>query len=455
MTDAAPRTSEPQGIDPRQVEYLPLGSLQADPRNPKAHHLETIDESIGRFGMLDLIVRDGRTGYIISGHGRRKALAGMAERGEMPPEGVKIDPDSGEWLVPVVAGWSSRTDSEAAAALIALNRTTELGGWVDDELLGLLDQLADEDGGLEGVGYDEADIEALRHSLAELEDADELREQYRTEPSAKPTRRTTHLDLIFSTSAATSPIALIGYALGWNPGIITTAANAARKYVERFPRGKPIMFMDNEWHGYDHAQHLAALAEFTPKYATVRDLVTRRQADEAGIEYYSIEETLGMAEEVAQHTENVILIPKYDCLDKLPSTVAGKRVVLGYSVESSYGGTPVPISKFAGRPVHLLGGSWKRQRALLEALRDDVVSLDNNNMLMVSRFASVNLVGGGTSTLDEVVGRISHNHMTLSVVLSLANVIDDVIDNFGVEVETGSQAEILGIDEAEEHVNDR
>ena len=30
--------------------------------------------------------------------------------------------------------WSSRSDTEAGAALIALNRTTELGGWVDEEL---------------------------------------------------------------------------------------------------------------------------------------------------------------------------------------------------------------------------------------------------------------------------------------------------------------------------------
>lgn len=156
--------------DPRQVSYLPLSALKGDPRNPKAHDLETIDASIGRFGVLDLIVKDERTGYIISGHGRRTTLSAMRDRGENPPEGVKVDEDTGEWLVPVVTGWASRTDAEAAAALIALNRTTELGGWVDDALLELLDELDDVEDGYVGVGFTEEDraaLETLTYSAEE------------------------------------------------------------------------------------------------------------------------------------------------------------------------------------------------------------------------------------------------------------------------------------------------
>lgn len=157
-------------IDPRRVEYKPLSELTPDPRNPKAHDLQTIDASIGRFGVLDLIVQDERTGYIISGHGRRATLSAMQDRGETPPEGVKVDEDTGEWLVPVVTGWASRTDSEAAAALIALNRTTELGGWVDDALLDLLEELEESGDGLEGVGFGEDDIDNLRALVEELQD---------------------------------------------------------------------------------------------------------------------------------------------------------------------------------------------------------------------------------------------------------------------------------------------
>lgn len=148
--------------DPRKVEYKPLSELSPDPRNPKSHSLEVIDDSIGRFGVLDPIILDQRTGFIVSGHGRAKALKAMEERGEAPPEGVKADPDSGEWLVPVVTGWASRTDAEAGAALIALNRATELGGWVDDALLDLLEELGEEEDGLDGVGFTLKEVEELR-----------------------------------------------------------------------------------------------------------------------------------------------------------------------------------------------------------------------------------------------------------------------------------------------------
>lgn len=148
---------------PRRTEYLPLDHLQADPANPKSHSVETIDASIGRFGVIDQIVRDDRTGYIISGHGRHETLRRMRDRGENPPEGVRVDA-GGHWLVPVVVGWASRTDAEARAALIALNRTTELGGWVDDSLLDLLDGLDD----YTGIGFSENDTDDLRARLEEL-----------------------------------------------------------------------------------------------------------------------------------------------------------------------------------------------------------------------------------------------------------------------------------------------
>jgi hypothetical protein len=161
-------------IDPRKVAYLPLSGLTPDPRNPKGHDHETIGASIGRFGVLDLIVRDERTGRIVSGHGRAEVFSRMRDRGEAPPEGVLVTPDGKDWMVPVVVGWASRTDTEAAAALIALNRTTELGGWVDDALLELLDEIGSlGPDGLTGVGYDEHELEDLRKLLAPDTDVDE------------------------------------------------------------------------------------------------------------------------------------------------------------------------------------------------------------------------------------------------------------------------------------------
>lgn len=151
----------------RRIEYLPLGTLVADEANPKSHDVGTIHDSIGRFGYIEPIVLDGRTGFIVSGHGRTKTLRAMRERGDTPPEGVRSSAD--DWLVPVSVGWASRTDDDAHAALIALNRTTELGGWEDEALLNLLEELSAIDGGLLGVGYGEDDIDELRDKLNDLE----------------------------------------------------------------------------------------------------------------------------------------------------------------------------------------------------------------------------------------------------------------------------------------------
>ena len=172
-------TTETTERGTRRIEHLPLADLTPDPRNPKAHSVETIDASVGRFGYIEPIVRDGRTGFIVSGHGRTKALTIMQERGEAPPEGVLTDAATRAWLVPVVVGWSSRTDTEASAALIALNRTTEMGGWVDDALLDLLDDLVTVEDGLVGVGFTEADREALAHLTEHLgsRDLDSLYEE--------------------------------------------------------------------------------------------------------------------------------------------------------------------------------------------------------------------------------------------------------------------------------------
>lgn len=218
--------------DPRRVEYLPVAELAVDPHNPKAHADDVIDASIGRFGMLDPIVRDERTGQIISGHGRRKALAEREERGETPPEGVKVT-DEGTWLVPVVVGWASRTDTEASAALIALNRTTELGGWVDEELLGLLEQITEsgDENALEGVGFTEADREALEHLSYTMEedgprDLDDLFEEV-GEPTADDGLRRVVLQLPPDVAAALSD------QVGTTPADHLSAAEAWLKALEQ------------------------------------------------------------------------------------------------------------------------------------------------------------------------------------------------------------------------------
>lgn len=136
----------------RQVRYVPLDDVQPDPRNPKEHRLDLIQASIDRFGFIDPAVIDDRSGLVVSGHGRVEALRAIRAAGASPPDGVRVD-EAGGWLIPTTGGWASKSDAESAAALIALNRSTEAGGWADDALLDLLTDLSEDEGGLDGVGF--------------------------------------------------------------------------------------------------------------------------------------------------------------------------------------------------------------------------------------------------------------------------------------------------------------
>ena len=144
-----------------RVEYLRLGEIEPAEANPKRHDGAAIARSIDRFGLAELPTVDGRTGRLVAGHGRFEDLCARRGAGEEPPAGVRVA-DDGEWLVPVLCGWSSANDDDAAAYLVASNRTTELGGWDDAQLAALLGDLADQDAALlAATGYNDTQLAAL------------------------------------------------------------------------------------------------------------------------------------------------------------------------------------------------------------------------------------------------------------------------------------------------------
>ena len=149
------------------IELVPLSELQENPANPKNHNENLIDKSLATFGYIDPIVVDQRTGLLISGHGRKQVLTIMQAEGKDAPAGITVGKD-GEWLVPVVTGWASKDDTEARAALVALNRTTEQGGWDRENLLEILQELSEIDA-LDTVGFAKADLSILEKAL-EAED---------------------------------------------------------------------------------------------------------------------------------------------------------------------------------------------------------------------------------------------------------------------------------------------
>ncbi|MET8696822.1 hypothetical protein ABZV65_30280 [Streptomyces bauhiniae] len=126
---------------PRFISYVPLTDLTPAPRNPKRHELELIIASIDMHGLVEIPVVDERTQTTLHGHGRRESLLEMQARGMRTPGGIVTDED-GNWLVPILRGWSSKSDAEAEALAIKLNRLPGEGGWDPREFAEVLEDLA-------------------------------------------------------------------------------------------------------------------------------------------------------------------------------------------------------------------------------------------------------------------------------------------------------------------------
>lgn len=141
---------------PRWTEYLPLDELQRAPRNPKGHADRLIAESMEVHGYVEQVTIDERTGRLVAGHGRLDSLLARKAAGAAPPDGILVD-DQARWLVPVGRGWASADDQQAENYLLVSNEGTIAGGWVDGELLAMLDEHAQADR-LAGSGFDRDDV---------------------------------------------------------------------------------------------------------------------------------------------------------------------------------------------------------------------------------------------------------------------------------------------------------
>jgi hypothetical protein len=166
------------------------------------------------------------------------------------------------------------------------------------------------------------------------------------------------------------------YCADGNPLFARIAVEAGYRYGARLPSTvyETVWFADQNWKKPDRKAYMAALAIHRPEVATVLDW---EREDQFG-------EVLAWAEEAAQHVRRVVIIPKIpDTLSRIPERIGGTDVVLGFSVPTTFGGTPCPMWEFRGRPVHLLGGSPQKQMRLAQYL--NVVSADGNMAGMQSR----------------------------------------------------------------------
>ncbi len=129
-------------------------------------------------------------------------------------------------------------------------------------------------------------------------------------------------------------------------------------------------FVDIDYKQPDFERHLAVVARHQPKYAVVPDL------SEAGVTMEDIDRAISQAGELAQYCEVPLIVPKLSGqIDMLPRSIA-----VGYSVPSRYGGASYPLWELAGRRVHLLGGSPKKQFQVYLHLAGiaEVMSADGN-----------------------------------------------------------------------------
>lgn len=122
----------------QQYEIVPIARLKQHPRNPRKGNVDAIAESIEHNGFYGAVVAQRSTGYVLAGNHRLKAAG--AKRGA---------------TVPVV--WVDVDDERALRILLADNRTNDLAGYDDGELVKLLGELPT----LDGTGYDQAALDEL------------------------------------------------------------------------------------------------------------------------------------------------------------------------------------------------------------------------------------------------------------------------------------------------------
>lgn len=129
-----------QPTAPRWLDYVDLDDLKTAEVNPKEHHLPVIGANMAEHGLFDVVaIQDERTGRMLAGHGRREELLAQRAAGDDPPEGTIVE--GGRWLVPRLRGWASKSDDHAKAAGVAHNETGARGGWHQEGLDRLAQQL--------------------------------------------------------------------------------------------------------------------------------------------------------------------------------------------------------------------------------------------------------------------------------------------------------------------------
>jgi len=371
-----------------------LDQIMFNPRNWRIHPLSQQDALKGvleEVGWVQQVIVNKRTGNLIDGHLRCQLAA-----------------REGATTIPVV--YVDVSEEEEALVLATLDPIAAMAATDKQKLEEILSSI-------------ESENEQVNRLIDDIREREEMVDNLGVPKDAKPNPRNLPIDVIFTMENYTSQWTPMAYYSGLKWGIQSNSRVLSESYNPHYV----VTFVDNKYTDYVHSEHLEVVKRFRPKYCTVRDIMNQSQCEDAGIEYYDLSQILVWAEELRQYAENVIVIPKYDCLSEIPD-----HFVLGYSVPTSHGGTPLSVELFKGRRVHLLGGSWKAQLAHMAALGDDVVSLDNNHCHRIAEFGQFYLPDGETKTISDIFDTVGYpNPATIALALSFGAIGAKVNELYG------------------------
>ena len=147
------------------TETVDIQLLKHHPRNANKGDVEAIRASLAVNGWYGSVVVNQKTNHILAGNHRVMAAKAL-----------------GWSSVPVT--WIDVTPEEELRILLADNRTTRLGDDDKTMLADILSELALSEGGIDGTGYNAADLDALIDEVSGgaelLTDADEIPEEVET-----------------------------------------------------------------------------------------------------------------------------------------------------------------------------------------------------------------------------------------------------------------------------------
>lgn len=402
-----------------ELKYIKAGLLDPHPGNWRNHGEDQVGAMVGV--LTDVGIADALKAYYSPRNSNRLTIIDGHLRQGVAPDTL--------WPVLIL----DVTDAEADYILATHDPLSAMA----QADTGALDAL------LASVRSDNPDIQKMLSDLADNAGIlSDVKGGLDVPKNAQPNPRHLPLDIYFCWGKGTGQCC-IPIRAGWGYGVRSSDMERRQDgswgccpFAFRSPR-HAIGFVDNEFKAYDHAWHTEIVKLIRPKYATVCDLMTETQCKRASIAYHSKEEILDWAYELKEYAQNVILIPKFDCLDWIPP-----EFVLGYSVPTTYGGTPLPVEAFRGRRVHLLGGGWQAQLAHMAQLGDDVVSLDNNYAQKIAKFGQFFFPDGSTGTVSEISVFNGTNPLDLALALSAGNIAKKVNELYGGSVTPETEVDV-------------